>query len=208
MTPIILLLLLLAPNQLAGRVVGVSDGDTITILAEGPKGKRPVRVRLHGIDCPESHQPYGARAKQFTSRLAFGRQAVASVVDTDRYGRLVAEVAVEGRSLNRELVEAGLAWAYARYSRRYAASEQAARAARRGLWADPSPVPPWEFRRLPAKARPRASAVKAASPNCAGHASGCRGDAECTVCRDCSRCRHCHGEGNTCGACSPAGKRR
>ncbi len=96
-----------------GRVVGVSDGDTITVLHDG-KGER---IRLHGIDCPEKRQAFGNRAKQFTSKLVFGETVTVEVVDRDRYGRTVAEVLLpDGRSLNRELVRAGFAWMYRRYT--------------------------------------------------------------------------------------------
>ena len=88
-----------APAQrLAGQVVGVSDGDTITVLT--PQ-KRPVRVRPHGVDCPESRQPFGQRARQFTSGLVFGRTVTVSVRDTDRYGRTVGDVFVPGAGVNR-----------------------------------------------------------------------------------------------------------
>ncbi|MDA2912172.1 thermonuclease family protein, partial [Nitrospiraceae bacterium AH_259_D15_M11_P09] len=96
-----------------GRVVGVSDGDTITVLHNG-KGER---IRLHGIDCPEKRQAFGNRAKQFTSTLVFGETVTVQVMDRDRYGRTVGEVLLpDGRSLNRELVRAGFAWWYWRYA--------------------------------------------------------------------------------------------
>ncbi len=86
-------------------MVGVADGDTITVLHNG-KGER---IRLHGIDCPEKRQAFGKRAKQFTSTLVFGNTVTVQVLDRDRYGRTVAEVLLpDGRSLNRELVRAGL----------------------------------------------------------------------------------------------------
>ncbi len=76
------------------------------------------RIRLHGVDCPEKRQPFGNRAKQFTSTLVFGTTVTVQVVDRDRYGRTVGEVLLpDGRSLNRELVKAGFAWWYRRYAR-------------------------------------------------------------------------------------------
>jgi micrococcal nuclease len=128
------------------RVVGVMDGDTIEVLRDNETR----RVRLHGVDCPEHNQPFGQRAKQFTSELAFGQDVTLEVRDTDQYGRLVAEVFLEdGRSLNLELVRAGLAWHYKRYSKdpKLAAAELAAREAKLGLWSHGHPVPPWEWRR-------------------------------------------------------------
>ncbi len=130
-----------------GRVVGVADGDTITVLHNG-KGER---IRLHGIDCPEKRQAFGNRAKQFTSTLVFGKTVTVQFVDRDRYGRTVGVVLLpDGRSLNHELVRAGLAWMYRRYTNDQSLSdlEEQARVARRGLWADPHAVAPWEWRRM------------------------------------------------------------
>ncbi len=107
------------------------------------------RIRLHGIDCPEKRQAFGKRAKQFTSTLVFGRTATVQVMDRDRYGRTVGEVLLpDGRSLNRELVRAGFAWMYRRYTNDQSLSdlEEEARVAQRGLWADQNPIPPWEWR--------------------------------------------------------------
>jgi endonuclease YncB( thermonuclease family) len=136
-----------AGESFSGKVVGISDGDTIRVMHDG----RAERVRLWGIDCPESHQPFGTRARQFTGDLAFGQDVKVLVRDVDRYGRTVGEVILpDGRSLNRELVRARLAWwyrQYARADRELERLEAAARAARRGLWADAHPVPPWEQRR-------------------------------------------------------------
>jgi micrococcal nuclease len=147
------LILLLATCTLhagsfSGRVVGVSDGDTIGVMHDG----RAEQVRLWGIDCPEKGQPFGARARQFTGDLAFGKDVKVIVHDVDRYSRTVGEVILpDGRNLNRELVRAGLAWwyrQYARSDRELRRLETDARADRRGLWADAHPVPPWEWRRV------------------------------------------------------------
>jgi len=101
------------PPTFTGKVLGVSDGDTIAVLRMG----RVVRVRLHGIDCPEKEQPFGTRAKQFTSDLAFRKEVMVYVKDTDSYGRIVAEVILpDGSSLNKELVFVGLAWWYRKYA--------------------------------------------------------------------------------------------
>lgn len=130
----------------SGRVVSVSDGDTITVLHDG-SGER---IRLNGIDCPEKAQPFGKKAKQFTSTMVFGKEVMVQAKDTDRYGRTVADVILpDGRNLNRELVTAGMAWWYGKYSKDESLGqlEQKAREARRGLWADPHPTPPWEWRK-------------------------------------------------------------
>jgi endonuclease YncB( thermonuclease family) len=131
----------------SGRVVAISDGDTIKVMHDGGAE----RVRLYGIDCPEKAQPWGTRARQFTGDLVFGRTVTVRVRDVDRYGRTVGEVILpDGQSLNRELVRAGLAWWYrqfAKHDRELGPLEAEARRAQRGLWSDPLPVPPWEWRR-------------------------------------------------------------
>lgn len=133
-------------ESFSGKVVKASDGDTISVMHRG----RAQRIRLHGIDTPEKGQAFGNRAKKFTSDLVFGRIVTVQVVDMDRYGRIVGEVILaDGRSLNRELVRAGLAWWYREYSKDKSLGEleERARTARRGLWIDPNPIPPWEFRK-------------------------------------------------------------
>jgi endonuclease YncB( thermonuclease family) len=115
-------------------------------------GDAPERIRLWGIDCPESRQAFGTRAKQFTGDLAFGKTVTVRVRDIDRYKRTVAEIILpDGKNLNQEIVRAGLAWWYQQYARRELILrdlEQDARAAKVGLWADSKPVPPWEWRKL------------------------------------------------------------
>jgi endonuclease YncB( thermonuclease family) len=84
-------------DSFTGKVVRVSDGDTISVMRMG----RAVKVRLLGIDCPEKKQPFGTRAKRYTSDMAFGRQVTVQVQTTDRYGRTVGEVILpDGSSLN------------------------------------------------------------------------------------------------------------
>lgn len=145
MTALALALLLSIPAPFDARVVAVHDGDTISVLREG----RSVRLRLHGIDCPELGQAFGRAAKQTTSSLVFKRDVHVVPVDIDQYGRLVADVFVGSTSINLELVRRGFAWHFTRYSRdaALANAEREARSARRGLWADPRPVPPWAWRR-------------------------------------------------------------
>jgi micrococcal nuclease len=134
-------------EDFTGKVVGITDGDTIRVMHNGA----PERIRLWGIDCPESKQPFGTRAKQFTGDLAFGQTVTVRVRDIDRYKRTVAEIILpDGRNLNQELVRAGFAWWFERYARHETVLrdlQDEARSAKRGLWADPKPVPPWEWRR-------------------------------------------------------------
>lgn len=134
-------------EQFTGRVVGVSDGDTISVLSSG----KAVKVRLHGVDAPESAQAFGTRAKQTASEMVFGKDVTVRVENIDRYGRTVGEVILsDGRSLNRELVRDGMAWWYRPYARKdteLGRLESQARETRRGLWTDKEPTPPWEFRK-------------------------------------------------------------
>ncbi|HOX59171.1 MAG TPA: thermonuclease family protein [Verrucomicrobiota bacterium] len=134
--------------RFSGRVVGVTDGDTIVVLSEGKVSRK---IRLHAVDCPESRQAFGKKAKQLTSDLCFNKEVTVRVVDTDRYGRLVGLVFLpDGRLLNEELVRAGLAWWYRKYAPKFVGLgelEEQARAAKLGLWADNDPIPPWDWRR-------------------------------------------------------------
>jgi endonuclease YncB( thermonuclease family) len=147
---ILFLFLLSSPAHaadLAAKVVGVSDGDTLTVLVAG---NRQVKVRLHGVDAPETGQDFGSRAKQAASELAFGNQVTVREMDRDRYGRTVAEVILpDGRSLNRELVRSGYAWHFVKFApadQELGALEAEAKAAKRGLWSQPGAVPPWDWR--------------------------------------------------------------
>jgi len=135
-----------AGSTFTGRVVGVTDGDTISVLRDG----RAERIRLADIDCPERGQAFGTRARQATSEWAYGQYVTVLVRDRDDYGRLVGEVVLpDGRALNRALVQAGLAWAsrHRGGDAELARLEAEARAAQRGLWSDPHAVPPWRYRR-------------------------------------------------------------
>jgi micrococcal nuclease len=132
----------------SGKVVGVADGDTITVLRD----KEKVKIRLYGIDTPERGQAFSKKAKQFTSKLVYGKVVEVHRMDTDRYGRTVALVSVDKQLLNKELVKAGLAWVYDRYCSEpicesWRIFQLRARMDKRGLWSDPERIPPWEFRR-------------------------------------------------------------
>ncbi len=143
------------PEGFPGTVVRVRDGDSLVVRAAGAG----VEVRLDGVDAPELAQAHGAEAKRRTADLALGRTVRVVGQGRDKYERTLAEVFLpDGRSLNRELVSAGYAWWFRRHSedRDLAERERLAREARRGLWADPDPVPPWEFRDLnPRRPRPQ-----------------------------------------------------
>ena len=130
----------------AGKVTAVKDGDTIEMLVNG----KPVRVRLFGIDCPEKGQPFGEKARQYTAGLCFGKTVTAVQRSRDPYGRIVADVYLaDRRFLNQTLVTAGYAWHYKKFSKSevLAEAEKKARAGKQGLWADASPVAPWNWRK-------------------------------------------------------------
>ncbi len=129
-----------------GKCVGVSDGDTISVMHNGVAEK----VRLNGIDCPEKAQPFGNKAKQFTSDMAYGKIVKIIECGKDRYGRTIGDVILpDGKDLNQELVKAGLAWWFFKYSKdkTLEALEKTAREAKIGLWADSNAVPPWDWRK-------------------------------------------------------------
>ena len=144
-----------ASAQANGLVVGVLDGDTIDVrVQEAPDRFSMVRVRFLGIDAPEKAQPFGARAKQHLSDLIFGKEVTLLSRGPDRYGRTLAKVVCGGLDINLAMVQAGMAWHYVHYvgnqfpgdAEAYAKAERAARAGGLGLWADPTPIPPWDWR--------------------------------------------------------------
>jgi endonuclease YncB( thermonuclease family) len=131
-----------------GKVVGISDGDTIAVLHNG----QPEKVRFWGIDCPEKSQDFGTKAKHITSILVFAKMVEVDPVTTDRYRRTVTLVRVGDTVVNEELIRQGLARVFTRccdraICERWERLEDEAREARRGLWSMPNAIPPWEFRR-------------------------------------------------------------
>jgi len=138
-----------ASEPFGGQVVGVADGDTLTVLTD----TTPVKVRLAEIDAPEKKQDFGERAKQSLAALCFGQQAVVLRGKTDFYGRTVARVRCQGVDASLHQVQQGLAWAYTAYltDPDVATAELLAREARLGLWADAEPTAPWAFRKAKKK---------------------------------------------------------
>lgn len=134
----------------AYKVIGIGDGDTLTILQDN----RPVKLRLANVDAPEKSQPYGQRAKQSLSDLCWNKDAQYETQDTDRYGRTVAVVTCGGVEVNRAQVERGMAHVYPKYNkdRSLPAVQDRAREGRRGLWSDRGPVAPWEYRKMTKRA--------------------------------------------------------
>ena len=139
-------------DTLYGRVVAVADGDTVTVLDET---KRQHKIRLMGIDAPEKKQAFGNRSKQSLSGLAFNRQVTVEYDKKDKYGRTVGKIIVDRVDANLEQIKAGMAWHYKQYQREqseedrlaYSVAENEARRAKRGLWQDAEPTPPWDYRK-------------------------------------------------------------
>jgi len=128
-------------------VIAVLDGDTLEVLHD----HHAERIRLNGIDCPEKGQPYGKRAKQAASALVFGKHVTLNTRGLDKYGRTIADVILpDGTKVNQELVKAGWCWWYRKYAPtdvELEKLEKEAWEAKEGLWVDPAPVPPWEWRK-------------------------------------------------------------
>jgi endonuclease YncB( thermonuclease family) len=136
------------------RVVGVTDGDSITCLT--PE-KQQVKIRMNAIDAPERGQPFANKSKQALSDMVFGKDVEVEDLGTDKYKRTIGRVTVSGLDVNHEMVAKGMAWQYVKYdqSRELRDAEQSARAAKLGLWADPHATPPWEWRKLDKDERER-----------------------------------------------------
>jgi endonuclease YncB( thermonuclease family) len=161
----LLLASLLQAETLSGTVVGVHDGDTITVLTAD---HRQEKIRLDAIDAPELHQDWGSQAKQALSAKVFGKPATVEYTQHDRYGRIIGKILCNGRDINLEMVKDGMAWHYKQYNKEavFARAETDARAARLGLWAGKTPVAPWDFRRdtKPATAPPKAAGTSQPKP--------------------------------------------
>ncbi|MDF0645139.1 MAG: thermonuclease family protein [Nitrospira sp.] len=135
------------PSQadVVARVISVVEGDRLTIR----QGGRTNTISIKDIDCPELTQPYGKQAKRVTTAYVGNRDVVIRGLATDKQGRLSAEVLLQdGRSLGRELLKEGMAWwkRSASADQRLELLEELARAGGKGLWSDPKPVPPWEWK--------------------------------------------------------------
>ena len=138
-------------HQIEGRVVGVHDGDSITLL---DADNRQHKIRLDGIDAPELGQPFGRASKKHLVDMLAGREAVAECHKIDRYRREVCRVLVDGADAGLEQIRAGMAWYFRRYAnelppdrrQQYADTEARAKAEQRGLWVDAEPVAPWDWR--------------------------------------------------------------
>jgi endonuclease YncB( thermonuclease family) len=148
-----------------GLVVAISDGDTITLLTED---KQQLKIRLAGIDTPEKKQAFGTKARDHLASRIFKQDVEVDLRKKDQYGRYLGVIYISGVDMNQSMIQDGYAWFYKHYAKdqpkeeaqRYAKAEADARSKQRGLWSDPNPVPPWEFRK---EAKEEARSAKAAS---------------------------------------------
>ena len=152
-TPLILYIVLLLTisqtalyaNVLTGKVVSVTDGDTIKVLT---KNKKLYKIRLHGINTPERSHAFGKKSKANLSSLIAGRVVDIHYKKKDRYGRILGTILVENHDINLRQIKDGYAWVYRRYCKRadYYKAEEYARNKKLGLWYDKYPIPPWDYR--------------------------------------------------------------
>lgn len=148
-------------EELRGLVVGVSDGDTVTVVNADFV---PHKIRLSGIDAPEKSQPYGQHSKAHLARLLFKQEVTVVWTRRDRYGRIIGRVLVQPPDCSRcrmtldaglAQIDAGLAWWYRKFTNEqssadrasYESAEQKAQVRRAGIWQEANPIPPWEWRR-------------------------------------------------------------
>jgi len=144
---------LFADRFIFGKVVAISDGDTIRVYDRNENIQ--YKIRLSGIDAPEKNQPYGRKSKEALSNLIFGKTVRVSDQGKDRYKRILGYVKLGDIDVNLEMVKSGNAWTYRKYnqSEDYLDAENSAKEKRLGLWALENPIPPWQFRKTEKKSR-------------------------------------------------------
>jgi micrococcal nuclease len=204
-TPIILIatgLVFAAPpkanEEFTGKVIGVSDGDTIKVLVN----KETITIRLEGIDAPESKQSFGNKSKQALSEVVFGKEVTIRKTGDDRYGRTLGVVKVGDVDANSKMIEDGWAWHFKKYNNeeRLAVLEEEARNKKRGLWAEDNPLAPWEYR-----ARQKTPETKEADPNALywlNTSSNVRHNERCEHFKKTKKGRLCGPtDGKACGIC-------
>lgn len=144
-------------EEFNAKVIAVLDGDTVMVLRDN----KTIKIRLANIDAPEKAQHFGAESRQALADRLLKKQVQVNSLAVDSYGRVIAEISLDGRSVNEEQVRSGMAWEYSHFHRNphYLALQSEAQRARRGLWAKAgSPQPPEQWRKLhPASDHPQAS---------------------------------------------------
>jgi micrococcal nuclease len=194
-------------DEFAAKVIVVLDGDTVMVMPncdkEYPKtagttrsspcgDHQPVKIRLAEIDAPEKAQPGGVESKQSLSGMVLKKHVIVNAQTVDKYGRLVAHLALNGKNVNEEQVRRGMAWEYSNHhsNKAYIGLQNEAKRARRGLWAEDRPVPPWEWRKLhepDSAASTQPYAAITAGP--AGTTFTCGGKRSCAQMRSCAEAR-------------------
>ncbi|MAI70432.1 MAG: nuclease [Rhodopirellula sp.] len=188
-------------EQLTGKVVRVTDGDTVTVLVN----LKPLKVRLYGIDAPETKQSFGNQSKAALAAMVFGKVITVKKTGTDKYGRTLGIIRYGNTDVNAKMIEDGWAWHYKYYNDedRLAKLETKAKKDKLGLWADSQPLAPWEFRRQP---RTPTISKKTIQGPTTGYwlnlSSGVRHNSQCGNYKNTKRGRPCGpNEGRPCGIC-------
>lgn len=176
-----------ADAPIDAKVITVMDGDTVLVLYNGLK----IKIRLANIDAPEKDQAYGMQSKDFLERLLLKKRVRVVPQAMDQYGRTVGLVYLDGRSVNEEQVRRGNAWEYSHFhsDHTYIALQSEAQQARRGLWAERSPLPPWQWRKLHPSMGPSRGHLPKAQPK--SSAATVIYDAECGHKKHCSEMSSC-----------------
>jgi len=185
-------------EEFSGKVVGITDGDTITVLVN----KESINVRLEGIDAPESRQSFGTKSKQALSEMVFGKAVTVKKIGEDRYGRTLGFVIVGELDANAKMIEDGWAWHFKKYNdeERLAKLEVEARSAKRGLWTEATPLAPWEYRAR--QKLPRTKDTDANAVYWLNTSSGVRHNERCEHFKNTKKGRHCGpNDGKACGIC-------
>ena len=142
---LLLVIIFISCSNQKAKVIGVKDGDTIVVLL---KNNETQTLRLAEIDCPEKSQAFGMKAKQFTSSQVYGKYITFRTIAKDKYGRSIAKVYYDNKYLSEEIIKAGFAWFYKRYSnnKRLELLEHEAKRNKLGIWSDKTTIEPYKFR--------------------------------------------------------------
>ena len=140
-----LFLPLLSFSQIKGKVIKITDGDTFVLLTDS---KEQIKIRLHGIDAPEKKQDYGTDSKNYLSNLVFKKDIIIEYKNRDRYGRRIGIAFMEDVNVNEKMLSEGMAWHFKKYdtNSQWSVLESKAKEEKKGLWSQPNPVAPWEWR--------------------------------------------------------------
>lgn len=171
----------------SAKVIAVMDGDTVMVLRDGQK----LKVRLANIDAPEKDQVFGKQSRESLLAMVNKKQVQIDSQAVDQYGRIVALVSVDGRNVNQEQVKRGMAWEYSHYhaDKTYIALQNDAQQLRRGLWVQPHPLAPWQWRKLHPSVKPVVQANLPAKRSTASPVMFY--DVECGKKRRCSQMASC-----------------